>query len=422
VLNYSKKIENKMITYHKYTLNMVNIQHTALAADHMLTIVEFIEVTKYPIDTFMIDRFWNTMEHNRLIYVDDELISWMGYSANTIAHRKAIFCKMLPQNGIGYREYSGAEYKKWYKTNGCNIYPNPKEFTGKGRTKHLLLEPDCLRNIMMRVNTTKGDQVRKYYTDLEKLFKAYIIYQTQYQMRSTNAALLAKEAELAEKTQLLQQKDSVLSEQTSIITTKEMALQEKSALVAKMDEQINRIGNQAQELIKYKQFTTKDESVYVISTADLARQGLFKVGRTKNMVQRVAQYNTGHPVGDEMVVLKEVKTCNGLNLENRLRHILKHFRPIDRQEYYKIRYNLLSDMIDLCEEHQHYEEVLANDYVHDTHTLAIAAAPIDWLGDAALILTPPLSIQAAPTLLAIEAPPAKRTKNQAPKRQTHPQI
>jgi hypothetical protein len=55
---------------------MANIQHIeiALTADHMLTVVEFIEMTKYPIDTFMIDKFWNTMEQNRLIYVDNNLV------------------------------------------------------------------------------------------------------------------------------------------------------------------------------------------------------------------------------------------------------------------------------------------------------------------------------------------------------------
>ena len=50
------------------------------SSDDMLTVVEFIKATNYPIDTFMIDRFWHSMEEDKLIYIDDELIKWMGYS------------------------------------------------------------------------------------------------------------------------------------------------------------------------------------------------------------------------------------------------------------------------------------------------------------------------------------------------------
>jgi phage anti-repressor protein len=162
----------------------------ALAASKtMLTVVEFIAATNYPIDTFMIDKFWNTMEQNRLIYVDDELISWMGYGANTIAHRKATFCRMLPDNHSGYHEYTNAEYKEFIECikqqqiqnlDISKYYPPLSTCVGKGRTKHLLLEPDCLRNIMMRVNTTKGDRIRNYYIQLENLCRIYTKYQCEF--------------------------------------------------------------------------------------------------------------------------------------------------------------------------------------------------------------------------------------------------
>ena len=50
------------------------IEMALAASEELLTVIEFIEVTKFPIDAFMIDRFWNSMEEDRLIYVDDELI------------------------------------------------------------------------------------------------------------------------------------------------------------------------------------------------------------------------------------------------------------------------------------------------------------------------------------------------------------
>ena len=76
---------------------MENYIETALAAskDELLTVIEFIKVAEFPIDVFMIDRFWNTMEEDRLIYVDDELISWMGYANTTAKDRKKNFMQLL---------------------------------------------------------------------------------------------------------------------------------------------------------------------------------------------------------------------------------------------------------------------------------------------------------------------------------------
>jgi phage anti-repressor protein len=336
------------------------------ASEKMLTVVEFIAATNYPIDIFMIDKFWNTMEQNRLIYVDDELISWMGYSAIDARNRKKSFNALLTTSQGVYYEYNNLKYQNFINSfvrpitttenienNNLDIikyYPPLSTCVGKGKTKHLLLEPDCLRNIMMRVNTAKGDQVRKYYIDLERLFKAYITYQTQYQIRQSELQLRVKEAELAEKTRIIQEKDK----------------------------QLNHVGNYAQELIKYKLFTEKSETIYIVSTVSLARQGLFKVGRTKNLPQRKASYNTAHPAGDEVIVLKQVMTCDSQALERRLTHVLKHFRPIDNREFCRIPFVMLSEIVDLCSEHLNGEEDIVNQRTLQMATLLQSSADINW--------------------------------------------
>ena len=53
----------------------------ALERDELLTVAEFIKVTEFPIDMFMIDRFWSTLKDDQLIYVDDELIYLDGLSS-----------------------------------------------------------------------------------------------------------------------------------------------------------------------------------------------------------------------------------------------------------------------------------------------------------------------------------------------------
>ena len=46
----------------------------ALEHDNMLTVIDFITTTNYPIDKLYIDKFWATLKNNMLIYVNDELI------------------------------------------------------------------------------------------------------------------------------------------------------------------------------------------------------------------------------------------------------------------------------------------------------------------------------------------------------------
>ena len=67
----------------------------------------------------MVDRFWDTMEDGRLIYIDDELIKWMGYSNMTPCDRKKILYSHCLENIIyGRDEYTGllSGLKNWIKT------------------------------------------------------------------------------------------------------------------------------------------------------------------------------------------------------------------------------------------------------------------------------------------------------------------
>ena len=96
-------------------MEFTNYIDKALAASNeMLTVIEFIKVIDYPIDMFMIERFWNNMEEDKLIYVDDELIKWMGYSGELKKIRKMHFMKILPsENTSMFLHYNNQEYAEF---------------------------------------------------------------------------------------------------------------------------------------------------------------------------------------------------------------------------------------------------------------------------------------------------------------------
>src|ERR1700744_1591611 len=101
--------------------------HPPLESIESLSILDFIKQSNFPIDCFMIDRFWNTLKDDQLIYVDDELITWMGYANLTPQDRKKDFIKLLScyQSNIDYHHYDRENYIKFLSgvIAPNNIYP-----------------------------------------------------------------------------------------------------------------------------------------------------------------------------------------------------------------------------------------------------------------------------------------------------------
>lgn len=52
--------------------------------------------------------------------------------------------------------------------------------------------PDAFRSLCMMINTEKGKQIRKYYITLEKLIKAYNLYQTIFRGQESERAMVCK--------------------------------------------------------------------------------------------------------------------------------------------------------------------------------------------------------------------------------------
>ncbi len=65
--------------------------------------------------------------------------------------------------------------------------------------------------------------------------------------------------------------------------TKDKLLEEKDFLLGEKDDQLNRLHNIQKELLTYKKRIAKGEIVYIVSSENYARQGIYKIGRTKKI-------------------------------------------------------------------------------------------------------------------------------------------
>ena len=58
-------------------------------------IVAFAETNKIQIDKLYIDKFWNNINHKHWLYVDEELIKWMGFNTSAAKNK---YIKLLKDN------------------------------------------------------------------------------------------------------------------------------------------------------------------------------------------------------------------------------------------------------------------------------------------------------------------------------------
>ncbi len=119
---------------------------TALTHRHELTVVEFVKLVNYPIDTFMLTRFWDTLGDRKLpIYVDDDLIKRFGYSNVDAAGRKRAFVSLLSsfREGSDYLKYTNEGYATFRKLicagPHMTSYPDVDKSHGKNPTIHYFL-------------------------------------------------------------------------------------------------------------------------------------------------------------------------------------------------------------------------------------------------------------------------------------------
>ena len=83
----------------------------------MLTIHDVIHKTNFNIDNFLIDKFWNNMADDIDIYIDDNIIKWMGYAGNSRISKQK-FIKLLNHftENADYSIFNNKEYEKFLCT------------------------------------------------------------------------------------------------------------------------------------------------------------------------------------------------------------------------------------------------------------------------------------------------------------------
>ena len=275
----------------------------------MFTIQEFIKDKNYNIDFLYIDKFWESIINDKWIYIDDDMLKWMGYSDNDIKKGKLSYIKMLENNfdKNNFKLLNCNEFKIFSKSFMKDL--ENIEINDHNKVKHLILYPKTFKKSLMLLRTSKANIIRDYYIELEDIFKDYLKYQNEYQK------LLYEEEKISyeEKIKLLENKT---------------------------------MNNEFIKKICFNNINLElNDTFYIIVNKILLNENVFKLGITKNMKDRIGGYNIAQLKDNEYYCIFSVKCHNGKAFEKYIFSKLQNFKYKENNELYQIHLEPLKEII-----------------------------------------------------------------------------
>ncbi len=160
---------------------------------------------------------------------------------------------------------------------------------------------------------------------------------------------------------------------------KERLIEEQAAELNEAKRLSNNLNTINAELLRYKKFKEKGESIYIASTPHYASQGLFKVGRSANLKVRKTSHNTTHPTGDKIEILAEFKVSDCAESEKHILKMLDPLRPDSQNEFIMCPFDMLRLIIEHFVERSNEDVAEANILIDTVYKLrSVDPKSIDW--------------------------------------------
>ena len=287
-----------------------------------LTVQELLNYVGYEANQLYVDKFWDNIENDKWIYIGRDMLEWIGYDADRERQNKEQYIKLIVKHFTIEQDYvhlTATEFKRSYVVPEADI-ELPSDFNSHNKAKHLMVSPDCFKESMMLIETSRANEIRKYYIEVEKIFKFYLKYQGKYQ------ELLLSE-EKCKTAQTVKALEEEKSKNTNLMNT---------AIDCSL--------------------LQKKEYLYIATNARYASQNNFKIGKTLDLKQRLSAYNTSHNSREPYYyTFVSEPTYHAKTIEYTLKHVLSKFKNSETNELYVANYSFLEKMVRrACENHDSY--------------------------------------------------------------------
>jgi uncharacterized C2H2 Zn-finger protein len=276
----------------------------------LLTVKELLNIINYQYNIIFIDKFWQNIKDDIWIYIDEEMLKYIGYNSVDIWKEKQNYLQLIKRNfdeNIDFKYINSKEFKLFLSTHDMIIENN--EYNEHNKVKHLIVSPDCFKQSLMLLQTNKSKEIKKYYIELEKVFKFYLEYQNKY-----------RELELKNKNQELEEKDNIINKQKDKIMDMEVEFEFKKL--------------------------EQNEFIYIATNNTYHKQNVYKIGRSGRLNKRTKQFNTFFVNGHKMQYIYIYQCHNSKILEQLLFTCLSNYRYCIINELFNINLNKLLYLIE----------------------------------------------------------------------------
>ena len=159
--------------------------------NEMLSVKDILKVVNYNIGNIYIDKFWDSIQYNKWIYIDNDMLLWMGYNCEELKDNKKKYIKLLHNNFEEVNDYKLINNKEFLEISKCPLRSLENiNINTHNKTQHLIVSPDCFKESLMMLRTEKSKNIKKYYVEIEKIFRFYLEYQNEYQKLKLKKELL----------------------------------------------------------------------------------------------------------------------------------------------------------------------------------------------------------------------------------------
>lgn len=292
--------------------------------NNILTVKELLNTLDYPLNELYIDKFWDNLTNNHDLYIENNMLAWMGYAELDINSSKRKYLDILKTNFEENIDYKLLNNKDFTDNAKCqNWHLENVKINTHNKTKHLIITPDCFKQSLMLIKTNKAKEIRKYYIELEKVFKFYLQYQAKYQELQNSK--ITKELEETKK----EYKKFVVLQSDKIVPL------------------------------------SKEEYVYATTNLLNAMSNINKIGKSKNLVTRLSNFNINALDENQFYHFIAYKCNDSSILESLIHSLLKPFNY--KNELFQLHSVPLTKIVNkICTEYNKLTD-LVNDYIENDY-------------------------------------------------------
>jgi hypothetical protein len=325
----------------KITTNIIDITKP------LLSVKELLNTINYQYNDIFIDKFWQNIKDDIWLYIDDNMLKYIGYQAIELKKEKQNYYDLIKRNfdvNIDYKYINLSEFKNFLSTHEVLIENN--EYNNHNKVKHLIVSPDCFKQSLMLLKTNKSKEIKKYYIELEKIFKFYLEYQNTFR----ESELQKKEKELENNKKELLEKENIINEQK---------------------EELGNLINIQQKTVKELK---KDEYVYIATNKLNSKNNVFKIGKTLTLNGRLSNFNINSLLDNEFYYTFITKCTNAKMLECLIHNFLNPF--IYKNELFQLHYQPLSKIVqEICIQYDLMTNMV-NNYIQENYIDDLNLKPV----------------------------------------------